>query len=232
MLCGIYKLVFKGTSRVYIGQSTNINQRFNTHIYSMKHGTTSKKLLEAYNLYGFPDLEVLEECSKEELNSLETEIIDIYNSVEEGFNTLEEADSIPRSIGDLNGRSKFSNEKVEEVFKLLVANPNIIFTEVEAITGVPVTNIRKIATGENHTWLYSKYPEEYKILLNLVGTRKKHSRARGIPKGKLVSPTGNIYTVYNTKQFSEDNNLIPSCVGKLLSKKQLTHKGWRLCNEK
>ena len=95
MTCGIYLLRFNGTKAVYVGQSINIEERYSSHIRYMRAKTTSHKLQYAYDTYGIPTLEILVECDKELLNETENEAIAIFNSVENGFNTLSNAEDLP-----------------------------------------------------------------------------------------------------------------------------------------
>lgn len=69
--CGIYKLEFVGTLKVYVGKSLNIKKRYISHLSDMRCGSSSKKLLEAFRTYGEPTLSVLEYCHNENLSSRE-----------------------------------------------------------------------------------------------------------------------------------------------------------------
>jgi len=104
MTIGIYKLNFKGTDKVYIGQSKNIESRFNSHISALRAGYSTKKLLEAYNSFGTPTIEILCECRIEELNDFENETIEIYNAVDNGFNASYTAGNYPPNPGQLNSQ--------------------------------------------------------------------------------------------------------------------------------
>jgi predicted GIY-YIG superfamily endonuclease len=70
MTSGIYKLKFEGTSKVYIGQSVNIEKRFKEHIRSLKNRTSAKKLLSGFDTFGHPSIVILEECKDKDLMSL------------------------------------------------------------------------------------------------------------------------------------------------------------------
>lgn len=124
MSCGIYKLNFEGTDKVYIGQSLCIEERFKGHKSKMRRGLASKKLMEAYTLYGFPSLEILCECDESSLNDEENEAIEIFDSVNNGFNKYDRAGGRNKVhlYGDLNGMAVFHNEQIEEVFYLLLEN--------------------------------------------------------------------------------------------------------------
>jgi group I intron endonuclease len=77
--CGIYKIVSKNTNRIYIGSSSNIVKRWNTHINNLlnnKHH--SIKLQRHFNKYGIDDLlfSIIEECSIESLLNKEQYYLD------------------------------------------------------------------------------------------------------------------------------------------------------------
>lgn len=89
---GIYKITNIQNNKCYIGQAVDIEKRFSEHI---KKGLgidtpVNNKLYKAMQKDGVHSFsfEVLEECSKEELNKEERYFIDFYNSVDYGYNTL------------------------------------------------------------------------------------------------------------------------------------------------
>lgn len=74
-LVGIYKIKDKSSERCYIGKSTDIFDRFKTHVMSLVFGNHHNKELQSiYNNTGITNLsfeviEVLDEFSSEELLS-------------------------------------------------------------------------------------------------------------------------------------------------------------------
>ena len=71
MTCGIYKLTF-GNNLCYIGKSNNIESRWFQHNDDMIEGRASKKVQEAYNLYGSPKKEILLKCHCDHIDLMET----------------------------------------------------------------------------------------------------------------------------------------------------------------
>lgn len=232
MTTGIYALKFSGTDKVYIGKSRNIEKRFSDHKYSFKNNKASIKMQEAYRELGIPTLEILCECSIEELNKYENEAIEIFNSFNNGFNSLEFAEDMPfpDNKGEKHGRAKYTNEQIIEVFNLLVNNQEKSFKEIEDITKVLIGTIERISCLKNHIWLEQEFPEEYNILKSLKGTRNKSKTAKdmGIKYPIIKSPEGIQYTVENTNKFAREHKLNQSNLCRLLNKKQTTHKGWKL----
>lgn len=72
IITGIYKITNKINGKFYIGQAEDIYHRFRTHFWA--HGDHHNSAIDAaihkYGLENF-DLEILEECSKEQLNERE-----------------------------------------------------------------------------------------------------------------------------------------------------------------
>jgi hypothetical protein len=229
---GIYLLKFKGTDKVYVGQSVNIEYRYKKHIQSLKRGSSPYKLQQAYSLYGPPELEIL--ISTEDsslLNTLENEAIEIFNSVANGFNTAELADL--HGEGELNPASKYSNDKIEEVFNLLL-DLSKRYKDIEKETGVSISTVRHIANLEAHTWLSIKYPEEYALLKSYKGKiRQQNTNSasqRGISYPTIISPEGLEYEVSNAADFARKHGLDSSTLVKVLKRrpKYISHKGWKL----
>lgn len=202
MTCGIYKLVFNGTNKVYIGQSENIENRFRRHIRDLLSNNHSIKMNIAYSTFGLPEYTILVECSPIDLNEFENETIEIYNAVDNGFNSCYKAEELPVGYGELNGNARFSNSQIEESFELLVTNTSLSFEEISRITGVSKGTVSNISKGATHTWLAREYPEKYIILMNLKGNRKPKYGDKC-----SASKTSNELVVEVLKLLIDDNQL-------------------------
>lgn len=233
MTIGIYCLRFEGTDKVYIGQSVNIELRYKAHKYNLKKGLANPKLIEAYTKYGEPELEIICECTLIELNDTEDEAILIFNAVDNGFNVHKTAHESPiTGKGELHNNSKYSNEQIVKVFNYLIDNPEKLAKEIEVLTGVSISVIRQISGSILHLWLEEQFPEKYKILRSMVGTRDKGCakslKERGISYPKIQSPAGETYLVEHLTKFAHSNSLDPSALLRVLKGKANTHKGWKL----
>jgi hypothetical protein len=239
MTCGIYKLSFTNSVLVYIGQSENIEYRFTQHLYKLRNNTSSKKLQEAYHSYGTPLLEILVECSLQELDSFENEAIDVFNSVSNGLNTYDSARGKAGGIGlqgELNPLSKYTNKHIKEVLVYLVTYPDLTATDIAAKLDVGVSTVRAISALNEHTWLEKEMPTEYLKLRSLKGLANKSykfsSAARGISYPDLKSPLGVVYTnIPNVKQFCREHSLQDTNLLLVLKGIRKSHKGWKLCQE-
>jgi hypothetical protein len=234
MTVGIYKLSFNGTDRVYIGQSNNIELRYNIHRTTLNCGKGTKKLQEAYNSFGMPDIEILVECSIEELDANEISAIEIFDSVKNGFNTREVATHRSNLYGDLAGNSKYTNAQIEEVFMYLVDNI-LTHREIIEITGVSKGVVSDISCGNTHMWLADVYPEKYKKLMELKGTNRRRNKMTAKSRNKyypqVVSPQGIFYTVESLRGFCREHNLNHGSFGEMLRGHKPNCSGWKISAE-
>lgn len=84
-MIGIYKIT-NPENKVYIGQSKNIEQRFEFYKnISCKYQPDLYKSLKKYGWFHHT-FEILEKCNIEDLNSKEHHYIKFYNSINEGLN--------------------------------------------------------------------------------------------------------------------------------------------------
>lgn len=169
MTCGIYKLKFKGTDKVYIGLSENIEQRFRAHLskFNTDFDGLPIKLQEAFSNHGYPELEILCECLPSELDIYEKEAIQIYDSVNNGFNSRDGgATGAGHSVsGSGNGRSKYTNEQILEAF-ILLCDSNMTQKEIAEKTKISVEAVSHISAGTGHKWISTVYPDKYATLMS------------------------------------------------------------------
>ena len=220
MATGIYILKFDGTDKVYIGQSTNLSLRLTQHKSLFKSNKASKKMQEAYLLYGFPRMEVLTYCEEHELDDLEYEAISLYDSVNNGFNTRKSPGGGSNLWGDSNGRSKYKNTQIIDSFFLLLQTPKLTYLEIYAKTGVPKGTLVDISNGTGHTWLKDMFPDEYTLLLSY--RHKRNTRTYS----KILSPAGEVYTVEHLSNFCIKHGLDVGNMSKVLTGKKKQYLGW------
>jgi GIY-YIG catalytic domain len=250
MTCGIYALRFTGTDKVYIGQSRNIESRYNSHLNGlMGKGKASIQMREAYRLYGCPALEILLECTIEELNECENEAIEIFDSFHNGFNTLPTAETgvirDPNLVGELVGTSVYSNDQILEAARLM-GDPTITIADIVERTKVKRCTLDKISEGVQHTWLKDDNIEVWEALQKARKARltiswsnhgdkvrdKVNAKALGISYPPLVSPTGEVVRdIANMTEFCRVNGLQTSNIGKVMRGERSHTKGWKLYSE-
>ena len=80
--CGIYRIVHKVSRKSYVGQSSNIGDRWISHM--SPNGSAISAAIEACPVdFTF---EILELCPIEELISRENHYIDLYDCITNGYN--------------------------------------------------------------------------------------------------------------------------------------------------
>lgn len=108
--CVIYKITNTHNGKVYIGQtSQGLDQRKREHYYRYSKGERNHKLYLAFRKYGWDSFvfEILAEVpSKEDLNELEIQYIQDYNSFNRGYNMTVGGDFV----------SDETREKLREIF--------------------------------------------------------------------------------------------------------------------
>lgn len=232
MTCGIYLLEFEGTDRVYIGQSVDIEKRYQTHLSKARRGIHAEKLQKAFNTYGVPNLHILKVCDESLLDYEEECLIDEFNSVIDGFNTAKKPGGGHGLFGqDIN--AKYTNDKIIEAFLLLVDNPKLTSLEIAEIAEVSKYTVDSLSSIPRK-WLEDLFPEQYSILKNrstiLRFGKNKTLADRNNNYPCLISPCGSVYTVENCSQFSKEHGLNNAHVIQVLKGKEKQHKGWRVYN--
>lgn len=85
---GIYKITNLSNSKVYVGQSVNLNNRIYTHKYSLENNNHYNSLLQrAYNKYGQDKFtfEIIEKCDLCDLDEREIYWIAYYKSTNRNY---------------------------------------------------------------------------------------------------------------------------------------------------
>lgn len=235
MTVGIYTLTF-GDCLTYVGQSRNINRRFYEHIRDLDNHKHTEKIMHAYTLYGYPILSIVCLCSEENLEIYEDIFIKYYNSSIVGINTLASSKDIPKpnNAGVRHGLSKYSEQQIIEVLKLLVQKPFLLYEHISDITSVNYQTIANIAALSEHTWLKNIFVEEYKLLILYKGKRNfgrpvNTAEDKGIRYRKVMSPEGVIYdNITNVAKFMKENNINSKTFYELLNGKRNKCVGWVL----
>jgi group I intron endonuclease len=152
---GIYKITNKINGKCYVGQSTNIQQRWKDHKKDAfwKNGPDYEyPLYRAIRKYGFENFlfEIIEECEIECLNEKEMFYIAKYRSYTDGYNQNE---------GGYNGvhNCKLSYDDVTKIIQRLKTTLDSTKT-IAMDFGVGFTTIRNINVGESYRRDNESYP--------------------------------------------------------------------------
>lgn len=88
-MIGIYAIVNKHNRKVYVGQSVNIQKRFKQHMDALERSSHhSKKLQKDYDELGIGNFtfEIIELCTKEQLDEKEKDWMTKFDSIRNGYN--------------------------------------------------------------------------------------------------------------------------------------------------
>lgn len=229
MNSGIYCLSFNNTDKVYIGKSVNLDSRAYSHHWTMQKQKASKKLQDAYNIYGKPIFTVLEYCNEKELYKLEKAYIIEFDSVEAGFNHSPGGEGGNVSPGDTNSRATATNAQYLEALELLVYSSMSRY-QIADTTGLTSSIVSHISSGEGHKWLQEAAPELYSKLLEIKSLgRVKRTNNFKRPFNKLICPVGTVHNMLEVrlKDFCKQYTLTYSKVSRVLNGHTEHHKGWK-----
>lgn len=171
-ICGIYCIKNKINGKCYVGQSVDINNRWKEH--KKLHSNNSTYLynsLKKYSSDGF-DWVVLEECSKEQLNSREIHWIEKLDCISpNGYNL--------KSGGGKN--CYYSEETKKKMSESQRGERNhrwgLRYTEEEK------REMSESSSGENAYWYGKNRSEETKKKISEKQKRDDNPR-RGVPKSE------------------------------------------------
>lgn len=230
MTTGIYRLSFTGTTKVYIGMSRNIESRYAKHLSYLRTDTASEKMMSAYRLYGIPKLDILCECSEIELEKYENEAIDIFDSVNNGFNTVKYSNGrMTTKHGEDQHNALYSNEIYHKILIALARSNDTVLDISEALE-VSTNVVSQIKQCINHKWLNDRYPDLYNIIRSKLDSYKTNGRSLEYVGREvfIISPIGKKIKVSCIISFCRENNLDPGAISKLINGKIQFSKGWHL----
>lgn len=152
-MIGIYKWTNKINNKCYIGQSICIEKRYQQHIRATKNSQLPlHRALAKYGISNF-NFEVLEECSRDELDEKEIFYIKQYNClVPNGYNLQKGGNSHRYEL-----YFKFNEEDINLIYDM-IKNTTKTFEDIGAEFGVSGTMIRFINAGIEYARDNISYP--------------------------------------------------------------------------
>lgn len=226
MTIGIYAIYFEKLDKIYIGQSQKIEQRFISHKSLFKHGHSNYKLASAYEKDPNPIYSILLECSTNELDIKESELITEFDSIHAGLNIA--SGGITGTRGVTSGKSKYTKKQLELTFDLL-CDPTLTVTNIVNLSGVSRVVITQICAQSRHVWLHEDYPDKSKLVLANKTARFIAAQVNRFKTNVvLISPEGIEYVCTNRNQFAKQYNLNSGHLGAVIRGEAVQHKGWKL----
>lgn len=227
MTIGIYKLEFIDLEDwPYVGQSINIEQRYQNHCSSLERREANHMMQEAYDISGKPSLSILEILKIADLDSREQFWINKLDTVNNGLNLTSNVIRAGRGQDGFN--SKISNKKIIEAMKYILLNPTKLMTEISKTLKVPLSILNGLVYGRNHGWLLEEYPEEYLEMISQSRVGLWDAEHQGISYPDILSPEGIKYKVTNVQKFSREHKISNSSLHQVLTGKRKSCSKWTL----
>lgn len=167
--CGIYIIRNLVNNKIYIGQSVDIKRRWQEHLRSGQPEKYNKKSLRDANTpihramqkYGVNNfsIQILEVCSKENLNSKEKYWIKIFNATNKnfGYNITNGGQDNFALSHEQHSQAKLSQKQVNEIIELL-RNSNLSLSEISKkysnISKATLSMINQGKTWKNKNLIY------------------------------------------------------------------------------
>ena len=222
-ISGVYLLWFEASQQPYIGCSQDVHSRYREHLYLLKNNkATNYKLQNQYNLYGSPELVILEKGATDKLYDLETAWTKEFDSINNGLNIVE-----PGIVGygANSNSSKYTKILVLKVFSLL-AKTNLSMTQISSKLNVPKHLVQDIKGGRTHIWLQGEYPELYrKMITRYSGPKPKAFKVLS-PDNELIEITD--VKAFVTRYYPDQLKSLDIGLCKLRSGSRKQYKGWTL----
>lgn len=232
MVCGIYLGSPKSglTDKVYIGQSSNIEERVRRHNNDLISGKHTEKMQKAFEVYGPFDWEILLECEKELLDIKEKYFINLFNAFSDGFNSYEDSTSAPILFGLDNGNTHIERLSIyKAILDNTILYPNKSRVEIAELSNAKISEVKGLWYGADYIWVKDIYPNEYNLVRTLSGNRHiggKSAAIRGITYPCILNPELEEYIVDNVRQFALSNGLDKSDLTNVLNLKAPSVKRW------
>lgn len=177
MSCGIYKITNLINNHIYIGQSKNIEERWNQEklrAFREGSGEYEKTLYRAFRKYGIEnfDFSILEICDHSELDLKEQFYVKKYNSYFNGYN-----ETLGGNQGNSNNCVKISKQQLLEIYDLL-QNSDIPQKEIAQQYNVGQDVISTINNGKSRILPGYTYP---------LRTKKSHKSKVCVDCGVTIS---------------------------------------------
>jgi group I intron endonuclease len=186
----IYCILNTITDKVYIGQTINIKNRWNSHIFDLNNNKHKNSYLQnAWNKYGeicfeFSLLDTFE--TKQEAIDSEIKLITWYKELNLSYN-IQNGGEGPGKFDD-ETRAKMSKKQKERFSKNPISEGQRK-AQSEKLKGVPWSEARRIAEDQKIKVVKPKKPK-YKPVPNDIKEERKIERARKLSianKGKIPS---------------------------------------------
>jgi group I intron endonuclease len=226
----IYKVTNKINEKMYIGRTTNLKEKMRIHMkraLNNKHNSHFHNAIRKYSKENFK-WKIIAKCfSKEELNNVEIEMIEKYNTFENGYNLTR------------GGEGRFGYSHTEETKKKISEAERGEKNHMYGKRGSNCPNFGKTHSkktkkrmseakkGENHTF-YSKHcSKKTKEKMSLAQIGGKNHNAK---KYVITTPEGKEIFVHGIANFCRNykkEELYYQGLVRVAKGKRSHHKGYK-----
>lgn len=212
--CGIYKIENLTSHEIYVGQSVNLDNRKRRHKNAPNDEKHQERLYQDMREQGVDNFsfEILEYCSRRQLNAREKYWVAYYNAYENGYNNSPGGDARKKwSHGN-----KLTKKQVKEIQEIL-ATTSRGNLDIANEYGVSENIVSGINTG--YYWFSDKLT--YPIRPRVVSVKRQAVQRRH----KKVISTGEIPEVIK-EVYTKEEYFCSKCGAKLVNKTKtgLCHK--------
>lgn len=181
MTCGIYIITKKDTGKCYIGQSKNIEKRFNEHCSRSKNNSYIDRSINKYGSDAFK-FEILYECAEDKLLEEEKNFINLYGAYEIGYNLTRGGEDNPMNYPEL--RKKVSDAlKGRKQPKHIIEKASKSKSKSENKTGYYRVHKKygsKYRLGYMYTYTYSEDRQHHSFADSSLTNLEKKVREKGL----------------------------------------------------
>lgn len=212
MNCGIYLWINVKNNKKYVGQSSNLRNRYLSFLRfdQCYAGSRINNARKKYNNERYWKYEVLEYCTEQELDEREMYYINLYNSINNGYNLS--------NGGKTNRGFKWSEEQKDK--KRGKNHP--LYGKPAYNKGIPMTKEQKHLISKRQKEYYETHDGFFKGKHHNDETKKKLSRSK--KKTPIIQYTLDGKYVNEFESICEasritniDKGSISSCVGRKIN---------------
>lgn len=218
-MIGIYKITNKINNKSYIGQSIDIKARFSQHklhAFDNRRDSYNFTIYKAIRKYGIENFnfEIIEICSKEDLNKKEKYWIKYYDSYNNGYNMTTGGDTSTNHTDKKVKQYNINGDFITEYQSIREASR---FTNIDHTSIIRCCK-NKVKHAGGFLWSYS----DNKIII----PNKIHLAKRKV--GQYDPITNKLIKVYNSIKEATDamGGKGTANIGNVCKKKQITAYGF------
>lgn len=217
-MIGIYKITNKINGKSYIGQSVNIGKRWSHHLtvaYNDQYAKSQFYIHYALKKYGKENFsfEVIEECTRDELDEKEKYWIAYFDTYNNGYNLTPGGDSSPGSKiqidqYDLQGNYIQTFEGITDAADQLNIGIGNIITCLK----------RRAQSAGNYMWRYHGEEAPTPYINTVKDNHKWSSNKKAVSQytkdGKYIATYASAHDAARANGKENSNHISECCLGK------------------